>query len=52
MTLIKYKGYTIRDTFRHGYKYYKIEGDKTLYTTIKAAKNAIDTAYNILTMLQ
>lgn len=38
----KYKGYTIIKTFRHGYSYWKISGEKALYGTRKAAKAEID----------
>jgi hypothetical protein len=38
----EHKGYKIIKTWRHGYTYYKIEGEKDLYTTRKAAIAEID----------
>lgn len=38
----EYKGIKIYKTFRHGYSYYRIEGQKDLFTTLKAAKAEID----------
>ena len=38
----KYKGYEIIKTFRFGYSYYKISGEKQLYTTRKEAIRVID----------
>ena len=37
-----YKGYTIIKTFAHGYTYYKISGEKQLYSRLKDAKFEID----------
>lgn len=37
-----YKGYTITKTYRHGYNYYKISGEKKLYSRLKDAKAEID----------
>jgi len=37
-----YKGYRIIKTYRHGYNYYKIVGESTLYSRLKDAKAAID----------
>ena len=37
-----YKGFEIIKTFRHGYTYWKISGEKQLYSTMKAAKLEID----------
>lgn len=38
----KYKGYEIIKTYRHGYNYYKIVGEKELYSRLKDAKLIID----------
>ena len=38
----KYKGYDIVKTYRHGYNYYKISGEKQLYSRLKDAKAEID----------
>jgi len=38
----KYKGYEIYKTFRFGYSYYKISGEKSLYSRLKDAKAEID----------
>lgn len=37
-----YKGYTIVKTFKHGYYYYKIAGEKQLYSRLKDAKAIVD----------
>lgn len=37
-----YKGYTIIKTYKHGYSYYKISGEKTLFSRLKDAKANID----------
>ena len=37
-----YKGFTIIKTYRHGYNYYKIDGEKDLYSYLKDAKRIID----------
>lgn len=37
-----YKGYKIIKTYRHGYTYWKIDGEDTLYSTMKGAKIAIN----------
>ena len=37
-----YRGYRIIKTYRHGYNYYKIVGENTLYSRLKDAKAAID----------
>lgn len=37
-----YKGFEIIKTYRHGYTYWKIAGENTLYSTMKGAKIAID----------
>ena len=37
-----YKGFEIVKTYRHGYNYWKISGEKQLYSTMKAAKAEID----------
>lgn len=37
-----YKGYTINKVFKYGYYYYKIAGEKQLYTRLKDAKAEID----------
>ena len=37
-----YKGFKIIKTFKHGYYYYKIEGEKDLYSYLKDAKRIID----------
>lgn len=37
-----YKGYTIIKTYKHGYSYYKISGEKTLYSRLKDVKANID----------
>lgn len=39
---IKYKGFEIYKTFRFGYSYYKISGEKQLYSRLTDAKLAID----------
>lgn len=33
----EYKGYTIIKVYRHGYSYWKISGEKELFSTRKAA---------------
>lgn len=38
----KYKGYEIIKTYRHGYSYYRIIGQNTLYSRLKDAKLTID----------
>lgn len=38
----KYKGYEIIKTYAHGYNYYKISGEKRLYSRMKDAKAEID----------
>ena len=40
--MYKYKGFTIMKTFRYGYSYWKIVGNKQLFSTLKAAKFYID----------
>lgn len=37
-----YKGYTINKVFKHGYYYYKIAGEKQLYSRLKDVKAEID----------
>lgn len=37
-----YKGYIIIKTYRHGYNYYKIQGEDRLYSRLKDAKANID----------
>ncbi len=37
-----YKGIKIIKTWKHGYNYYKIEGEKRLYSRLKDAKAEID----------
>lgn len=38
----EYKGHRIFKTYRHGYNYYKIEGQKELFSRLKDAKATID----------
>ena len=38
----QYKGYEIIKTFRFGYTYYKIRGERDLYSRQKDAKAEID----------
>lgn len=37
-----YKGYTINKAFRWGYQYWRIQGSRAFFTTLKAAKAAVD----------
>ena len=37
-----YKGIKIITTSRHGYKYYRVEGQKQLHSYLKDAKLAVD----------
>ena len=37
----KSKGYEIIKTYKHGYSYYKIVGEKKLYSRLKDAKSTI-----------
>ncbi len=37
-----YKGYTINKVFKYGYYYYRISGEKQLYSRLKDAKAEID----------
>ena len=38
----KYKGYEIIKTYKHGYNYYRILGEKELYSRLKDEKLEID----------
>lgn len=38
----KYKGFEIIKTYKHGYNYYRIVGEKALYSRLKDAKYEID----------
>ena len=40
--MYSYKGYEIGKTFKHGYVYWKVSGDKTLFSTLRDAKRYID----------
>lgn len=40
--ITKYKGYEIIKTYKYGYCYYKIVGEKELYSRLKDAKATID----------
>lgn len=44
--MTKYKGFEIIKTYAHGYNYYKIAGEKELYSTLKGAKFAVDARLN------
>lgn len=41
-----YRGIKIIKTYAHGYTYWRIEGEKLLYTTAEAAKVEIDNRFD------
>ena len=41
-----YKGYTIIKTYKHGFNYYKISGEKETFSRLKDLKAVIDRREN------